>query len=157
MSGKRNIIQNVLFLHNVSQGFVVHLFRFVRKHLPPLRFCFLEMRHCETGWLKIVVGRAGAPQTCTGLFTVVSLWLSLCLAVQQFHSSMHRHTRDHHARVRGYWVSLPSSFRHLLWRSFQNSEAQEWFWDLPKTTGGLLPFFRVRILWIRLNWRNISV
>lgn len=63
MSGKRKIIQNILFLNNVSQDFIVHLFHFVRKHLPALRCCFLEMRHCRAGWVKVVVGRARAPQS----------------------------------------------------------------------------------------------
>lgn len=146
MSGKRKRIQNVIFLNNVSRGFIVHLFNFVRKHLPALRFCFLEMRHCRAGWVKIVVDTAGAPQTCVGLFTVVSLWditLHSSRAAAQFHAL---HTRDCCAQFRWHWMSLPSSYRHLLWRSFQNNEAQEWFWDqiaaghlLPKTTGGLLP------------------
>lgn len=146
MSGKRKRIQNDLFLNNVSQGFLVRLFRFVRRYLPALRCCFLEMRHCWAGWVEMAVGRARAPQRCVWLLAAVTQWdiaLHSSTVAPQF-----RHTKDHRAQFRWHWVFLPSSFRHLLQRSFQNNGAQERLWDriagghlLPKTTGGLLPLF----------------
>lgn len=39
-----------------------------------MRCGFLEIRHCKTGWVKFVVGRAEAPQTCVWMLSVVSPW-----------------------------------------------------------------------------------